>query len=208
FWKEQILFPGLVGLLLALATLAVFWPVARFDFVNYDDGDYVTANAHVQSGLKWENVVWAFTTGHASNWHPLTWLSHMLDCQLFGQRAGGHHLVSAGFHVVNVLLLFLVLRTLTGAVWRSALVSALFGLHPLHVESVAWISERKDVLSTFFLLLMVWAYAGYVERRGERGESRGSRVEGRGSGMEHGRRNTLQAPHYYVLALILFALGV
>src|SRR5436309_14127561 len=120
----------------------------------------------------------------------------MLDCQLFGHRAGGHHLVSAGFHVGNELLLFLVLRTLTGAVWRSALVSALFGLHPLHVESVAWISERKDVLSTFFLLLTVWAYAGSVERRGERGESRGSRVEGRGSGMEHGRRNTLQAPHY------------
>src|SRR2546425_6141470 len=162
FLKGKLRCPGFLSLLLALVTISVFLPVARHDFVNYDDPDYVTANPHVQSGLNWDNVAWAFTTGHASNWHPVTWVSHMLDCQLFGQRAGAHHLVSAGFHVANTLLLFLVLKRMTDALWRSALVAALFALHPLHVESVAWVSERKDVLSAFFFLLTVWAYAKYV----------------------------------------------
>src|SRR5947209_9869851 len=152
FVQAKLRSPGFISLLLALWTIAVFLPVSRHDFVNYDDPDYVTANAHVQAGLSWENVVWAFTTGHASNWHPLTWLSHMLDCQIFGPRAGAHHLMSVGFHVANTLLLFLLLRNLTCALWRSALVAALFALHPLHVESVAWISERKDVLSTLFFM--------------------------------------------------------
>ena len=134
------------------------------DFLNYDDPYYVTANAHVLDGLRWENVVWAFTTFHASNWHPLTWLSHLLDCQWFGQQAAAAHLVNAGFHLANSLLLFLVLKRLTGALWRSALVAALFALHPAHVESVAWIAERKDVLSAFFFLLTLGAYAGYVSR--------------------------------------------
>ena len=169
FWGRKSRCPGFLCLLLALATAAVFWPVGRFDFVNYDDSDYVTANAHVQSGLKWANVRWAFTTGHASNWHPLTWLSHSLDCQLFGQSARAHHLVSAGFHLANTLLLFLVLRQMTGALWRSALVAALFALHPLHVESVAWVSERKDVLSGFFFLFTLWAYSAYVSSVGGRG---------------------------------------
>jgi len=105
----------------------------------------------------------ALTTGHAGNWHPLTWLSHMLDCQLFGVNAGGHHLTSLLLHLANTLLLFGVLRRLTGALWRSALVAALFALHPLHVESVAWVAERKDVLSTLFWLLALWAYARYVQ---------------------------------------------
>ncbi len=162
---------------LALATLVVFLPVARQGFVNYDDSDYVTENAHVQSGLTWANVVWAFTTGHASNWHPLTWLSHMLDCQLFRTKAGPQHLVSAGFHIANALLLLLLLRRMTGALWRSALVAALFALHPLHVESVAWASERKDVLSAFFFLLTLGAYVRYVEMRRARGEETGQEME-------------------------------
>ena len=102
------------------------------------------------SGLKWDDIIWAFTTGHAGNWHPLTWLSHMLDCQLFGPGPGPQPLISAGVHVANTILLFLLLRAMTGALWRSALVAALFALHPLHVESAAWIAERKDVLGGFF----------------------------------------------------------
>src|SRR6266850_6413629 len=166
WWPEKIGSPVIISLLLALTTLAVLWPVTQNDFVNYDDLDYVTANAHVQSGLNWKGVVWAFTTGHASNWHPLTWLSHMVDCQLFGQRAGAHHLMSLLFHAANTVLLFLVLRGLTGALWRSVLVAGLFALHPLHVESVAWVAERKDVLSAFFFLLTIGAYRRYAEQSG------------------------------------------
>jgi len=139
--------------------------------VDYDDGDYVTGNVHVQSGLGWESSAWAFKTGHASNWHPLTWLSHELDCQLFGLRAGGHHLTSVFFHIANSVLLLLVLLRMTGALWRSAVVAGLFALHPLHVESVAWVSERKDVLSTFFCLLSVGAYVAYAERAGVKASS-------------------------------------
>ncbi len=159
---------GLMGLVLAMVTLAVYWIAGRNEFVNYDDPDYVTSNPHVLTGLTWENLRWAFTTGHASNWHPLTWLSHMLDCQVFGAHAAAHHLVNVAFHSANAVLLFLVLRRMTGAHWRSALVAALFALHPLHVESVAWISERKDVLSTFFLLLALAAYARSVARLADR----------------------------------------
>src|SRR5450759_1388608 len=164
-WKAKLCHPAFLCLLLAVVTLAVFLPVARQGFVNYDDSDYVTENAHVQSGLTWANVVWAFTTGHASNWHTLTWLSHMLDCQPFGTKARPQHLVSVGFHIANALLLLLLLRRMTGALWRSALVAALFALHPLHVESVAWASERKDVLSGFFFLLTLGAYVRYVQQR-------------------------------------------
>jgi protein O-mannosyl-transferase len=163
FWGAKFRSPLVVCLLLALTTLAAYCRVWQLDFVNYDDPDYVTSNSHVLDGLSWSNVQWAFNSGHASNWHPLTWLSHMLDCQLFGKNAGAHHAVSLAFHVANTLLLFLVLRRMTGAHWRSAMVAALFGLHPLHVESVAWASERKDVLSTFFLLLCLGAYNYYVE---------------------------------------------
>src|ERR1035438_4987482 len=144
--------PGwLMVLLLALVTMALYWPVTGHDFINFDDPGYVTANPHVQGGLSWENTWWALTTLHLGLWHPLTWISHMLDCQWFGLRSGWHHLTSLLLHAANTALLFVVLRGMTGALWRSALVAALFALHPLHVESVAWVAERKDVLSTFFV---------------------------------------------------------
>lgn len=148
--------------LLVLLILGTYWSVTTHDFVDYDDGDYVTANPHVQAGLSWEGVKWAFTTGHASNWHPLTWLSHQLDVSLFGLKAGGHHLMSLLIHCANAVLVFLVLRMLTGAYWPSLFVAALFALHPLRVESVAWVSERKDVLSAFFGLWVLICYARYV----------------------------------------------
>ncbi len=151
-----------ICVLLAVVTLALYWPVAGFEFNNYDDAQYITQNPRVQSGLTAQNIRWAFTTGHASNWHPLTWLSHMLDCQLFGLNSGGPHLVNALFHIANTLLLFGLLRRLTGAVWRSAFVAALFALHPMHVESVAWVAERKDVLSAFFGLLTLLVWCSYV----------------------------------------------
>ncbi len=216
FWRQKMQCPGFLCLLLTVATLWVFSSVAHYDFVNYDDPDYVTANVHVQRGLTWENVAWAFQTGYASNWHPLTWLSHMLDCQLFGQRAGTHHLVNAGFHLANALLLFMVLRRLTGALGRSAVVAALFALHPLHVESVAWISERKDVLSGLFFMLTLWAYARYAEESKALslmaktgGQEPGVRSQESKSGIQHrGPRNPNHARRYYAFTLILFALGL
>jgi protein O-mannosyl-transferase len=155
--------PRLIGLLLALITLLAYLPVARDGFVNYDDQDYVTDNTMVQKGLTPAAIRWAFTTSHASNWHPLTWLSHMADCELFGLNPGAHHVVNALFHAANAALLFALLLRLTGGLWPSAFVAALFAWHPLHVESVAWISERKDVLSTCFALLSLLAYARFVE---------------------------------------------
>jgi Flp pilus assembly protein TadD len=154
----------LLCLLLVAAVLAVYWQVWSYDFINLDDPLYVTNNRNVQAGLSRESVVWAFTTTHAANWHPLTWLSHMLDCQLYGLNPKGHHLANVFFHLLNTLLLFLVLQRMTGTLWRSGLVAALFALHPLHVESVAWVAERKDVLSTFFWMLTIWAYSRYVDR--------------------------------------------
>ena len=154
----------LINLLLVVLTLAVFWQVQNHDFLNYDDNEYVTENSQVQSGLNRDSIIWAFTTTHVANWHPLTWLSHMLDCQLFGLNSSGHHFTNVLLHICNTLLLFLLLKQMTGTLWRSAFVAALFALHPLHVESVAWVSERKDVLSTLFWLLTIWAYGRYVER--------------------------------------------
>src|ERR1039457_6351476 len=203
-WKEKLCRPVCICWLLALATLAVFLPVARQGFVNYDDSDYVTENAHVQSGLKWDNVGWAFKTGHASNWHPVTWLSHMLDAQVFGRKAGPQHLVSVGFHIANTLLLFLLLRRMTGALWRSALVAALFALHQLHVESVAWASERKDVISAFFILLTLWAYVLHVE-----GQSPTSKVQSQEPpSTHHVSRFTFHVSRFYLLSLSFFALGL
>ena len=149
---------------LAVSALLVFWQVRNFDFVSYDDDLYVYENQHVVSGLTFDNIVWAFTTGQAANWHPVTWLSLMLDCQLFGANAGRIHLVNILFHLANTLLLFTVLRKMTGSLWPGAFVAAAFALHPMHVESVAWIAERKDVLSVFFWLLAMWAYVRYVNR--------------------------------------------
>lgn len=153
-----------VALFLVAAILAPYGQTVRHEFVYYDDDRYVYENPHVQEGLSVENTAWAFTTMWAGNWHPLTWLSHMLDCELFDLRAGHHHLVNVFLHILNSLLLYLVFKGMTGAVWRSAMLAALFALHPLHVESVAWVSERKDVLSTLFFLLTLWAYGRYAKR--------------------------------------------
>jgi tetratricopeptide (TPR) repeat protein len=149
-------------LLLVIAVGTAFWPVLHNGFVSYDDEKYVTRNRHVQMGLGAESLRWALTTFEAANWHPLTWASHMLDWQLWGERPLGHHLSSLLLHLSNTLLLFLLLERMTRAVWRSALVAALFGVHPLHVESVAWVAERKDVLSTLFWLLTIGAYLRYA----------------------------------------------
>ncbi len=157
-----------IALALAALTLAVYAPVRHFDFVQVDDPLYVIENPNVRGGLTMDGIVWAFTTGRAANWHPVTWLSHMLDVQAFGVDPGWHHLTSLLLHVANALLLFGLLVSLTGATWRSALVAALFAVHPLHVESVAWVAERKDVLSTFFWLLTTWAYVGFVRAGGRR----------------------------------------
>ena len=162
-WPRPILTVFIILFLIG-ATLAVFWQVQNHQFVNYDDHVYVTDNSYVQAGLTLKGLSWAFTTTQASNWHPLTWLSHMLDCQLYGLKPAGHHLTSLLFHIANTLLLFLVLKRMTGAIWGSSFVAALFALHPLHVESVAWVAERKDVLSTFFWMLTMWTYVRYVER--------------------------------------------
>jgi len=147
----------------------VYGQVGGFGFVNFDDGRYVYQNPHVRAGLTWDGVRWAFTAFDASNWHPLTWLSHMLDVQLFGVEPGWHHLVNVLLHAVDTVLLFLLLETATGKAWRSAAVAALFAVHPLHVESVAWIAERKDVLSTAFGLLAMLAYVRWTRRRGAGG---------------------------------------
>ena len=198
--KNQL--AALICLALAVITTALYLPMTHYGFTNFDDDDYITNNSHVQAGLTWAGMIWAFQTGAAANWHPLTWLSHMLDCQLYGLYPGGHHSTNLIFHVVNTLLLFLWLRQLTGALWRSALVAALFAWHPLHVESVAWAAERKDVLSTFFWMLTLMAYTRYAQKR--------SRVEGRGSRADiavqalDSRLSTLD----YFLALLFFACGL
>jgi tetratricopeptide (TPR) repeat protein len=153
-----------VFLLLAVAVCAAFAPALRHDFVGYDDPDYVTQNPHVSTGLTAANLRWALTAAHASNWHPLTWVSHMLDVTLFGLDPAGHHLTSLLLHVANTLLLFALLRRDTTGAGPSAFVATVFGLHPLHVESVAWVAERKDVLSTFFWLLALLAYGAYTRR--------------------------------------------
>lgn len=152
-----------IYLTLALATFALYLPVREYDFVNYDDPEYVTANPAVRAGLTYKGLLWASATGHAGNWHPVTWLSHMLDCEIFGLDPACHHLTNLLLHTANTLLLFFVLFQLTAALWPSAFVAAAFALHPLHVESVAWIAERKDVLSTLFWLLTVTAYVRYVK---------------------------------------------
>ncbi len=150
--------------MLAAFTLGLYLQVAAHDFVSYDDDVYVTSNAQIQTGLNGENVVWAFTSTSAANWHPITWLSHMLDCQLYGLKPSGHHFTNLLIHLSNVLLLFWLLQVMTGAIWRSALVAALFALHPLNVESVAWIAERKNLLSTLFWILTLWAYVWYARK--------------------------------------------
>ena len=170
-----------ISVFLFLATFAVYAQVRHFDFVNFDDPEYVTANPHVRSGFTPANVAWAFTSGEAANWFPLTRLSHMLDYQMFGLRSGWHHLTNVLLHALAVLLLFAFLNRSTGSRWRSAWVALVFALHPLHVESVAWVAERKDSLSAFFGLLALWSYVRYVER---------------------------PAPRRYLLVVLAFGLGL
>jgi protein O-mannosyl-transferase len=186
--------PALIACVLALATLAVYFQVGGLDFTDFDDPSYVFANPRIVAGLTWTGVTWAFTHAHAANWHPLTSISHMLDCQLFGPNPGGPHVINLLLHMLNGVVLFGLLRRLTGSVWRSAAVAALFALHPLHVESVAWVSERKDVLSTLFGLLCLHAYAKYAEIKSGAEDSPGS--------------SSTSAGPYYRLALLLFALGL
>src|SRR5271157_5397458 len=154
----------LVGLLLLLSTLALYYPALENGFVNYDDPAYVTSNLHVQQGLTLQNLAWAFTSTAEANWHPLTWISHMLDVRLFGLGPAGHHAQSVFWHAVNVVLLFLLLARATRFVGRSAIVAGIFAVHPLNVESVAWVAERKTVLSTFFFLLALAAYGWYAKK--------------------------------------------
>lgn len=172
---------------LAAGTIVVYFPILWHGFLNYDDPDYILDNPHVKGGLTWSDIVWAFEpTGYAANWHPLTWISHMADCQLFGLDPAGHHFVNVLFHTANALLLFILLNNLTGAIWRSAFVAALFAWHPLHVESVAWASERKDVLSAFSWMLALLSYAKYASS---------------------GKRMFL-ASGFYWLTLLFFACGL
>ena len=160
--------PGRRTLVLSLAavllTVLVYWPVGKNAFINFDDNQYITENAHVKAGLSWNTVKWAFVTYDAANWHPLTWLSHALDCQMFGLNPAGHHFIGVLLHALNVVLLFLVLKSLTGFTWRSLIVATIFAVHPLNVESVAWAAERKTLLSMMFFLLAVWAYCSYVRK--------------------------------------------
>jgi len=156
--------PILLGALLVLATLLLYGPVTHHEFLTLDDRPYVTKNIHVSTGLNLGNLVWAFASFHASNWHPLTWISHMADCQLFGLNSGAHHLVNVALHAANVLLLFWLLQRATGAVWRSFFVAALFAVHPLNVETVAWVAQRKSLLCTLFSLLTIAAYGWYARR--------------------------------------------
>jgi Tfp pilus assembly protein PilF len=158
---------GIVIALIAL-NLFVYSDVGHFDFVNWDDQSYLTENTNVQAGLSWSNVRWALTTSHSPYWHPLTWMSHMLDVTLYGMDPGPHHVTSLIIHVASTLLLFFIFQRMTRATGASAFVAAIFAVHPLHVESVAWLAERKDVLSTFFLFVTMWAYVRYVERPGWR----------------------------------------
>ena len=155
--------PIVISALLVLAVIAIYAQCIHHPFLRLDDPDYVLENDHVNSGLSLSNIAWAFTALYASNWHPLTWISHMIDVQLFGFDAGKHILVNIVFHAVNSVLLFFLLRRATSRLWPSAAVAAFFAIHPLHVESVAWVSERKDVLSTLFFLITLFLWTAWVQ---------------------------------------------
>ena len=155
-----------ICLFLVVATFAAYWQINTHDFIGYDDDKYLTQNRYVNQGMSKESIVWAFKSTHASNWHPLTWLSHMLDVELFGMNPGAHHLTNLLFHILNTLLLFILFRRMSAHVWQSGMVALLFALHPLHVESVAWLAERKDVVSAFFWMLTMWSYVRFTQRPG------------------------------------------
>ena len=196
-WNAQAKRRLLACVLLGALTLAVYSPSLRNGFVSYDDPDYVTENPRVLQGLSRDNVAWAFEGGHAGNWHPVTWLSHMLDVEWFGRNPAGHHATSLVIHAATAMLLLLVLARLTGAFWPAAFVAALFALHPLHVESVAWVAERKDVLSGLFFVLTLWAYGEYARHR--------QAADGTAPARSGGARRTWG---WYTLALAFFALGL
>ncbi len=198
-----------LGSLIGAATLACYWPVLHSQFVNFDDNVYILQNLHVRSGLNWANVAWSLGSGYAGNWHPLTWVSHMLDYQLYGLNAGGHHLTNLLFHIVNSLLLLLALSRMTGSIWRSAFIAGLFALHPIHVESVAWIAERKDVLSTFFFLLTLLAYNAYVTAaQVQRASGKGQRAKSEVKTPGHELPSNSQVWLWFSLALVFFAFGL
>ncbi|MGA2026242.1 MAG: hypothetical protein ABSH17_04120, partial [Syntrophobacteraceae bacterium] len=211
--KKQI---PLIYILLTAFALLAYQQLSQCDFINYDDPMYVTKNIHIRDGITTQAIRWAFTAGLAANWHPLTWISHMLDVQLFGLKPRWHHLTNLLFHIANTLLLFFIFHRMTKAPWKSAFVAALFALHPLHVESVAWVAERKDVLSTFFWMLTMAAYIHYVEHRTEDGRQR---TEDRGRRSEDGKRRTEDRSPFsgirfptsvlrYLAVVIFFALGL
>jgi hypothetical protein len=237
---------AIIAIALATATVLVFRGVAREDFTDLDDQDYVRENIHVNHGLNWPDTVWAFTRSHSCNWHPLTWLSHALDCQLYGLHPAGHHVTNLIFHTANVILLFLLLSRITAtpgsgqstlnyhpsALWRSAFIAGVFALHPLHVESVAWISERKDVLCGFFFLLTLLAYERYVQSpkskvqspagkvpsskfqvsSSEAGEVQSPPLTDHASRITHHAASLANPPthsaFWYVCALLFFAFGL
>lgn len=187
--------PVVIAGFLAVAVIAVYSSIVGLGFIFFDDPAYVFDNPRIFCGVNWDSILWAFTHSHASNWHPLTSISHMLDCDVFGLNPGGHHLGNMALHAANTVLLWLLLRRITGSTWRSAFVAAAFALHPLRVESVAWVSERKDVLSLFFGLAALYAYTSYVESSG-------------GTGVQN--RFVFGPPSLrsYALALLLFACGL
>jgi len=185
--------------LLVLGTFSLYWPATGYDFVSYDDDVYVTSNAHVQSGLTLKSIKWACSNPVCCNWHPITVWSHMLVCQLSGLNPWGHHLTNVVLHALNAGLVFALLQLMTGATWRSLLVAALFAVHPLRVESVAWVSERKDVLSGFFGLLALIAYARYAQVQSQQPNPKTA---------PHSSRFTPHAAPFYLLSLFLFALGL
>ncbi|HVE56103.1 MAG TPA: tetratricopeptide repeat protein [Pyrinomonadaceae bacterium] len=218
----------IVFTVLSVLVLLIYWQTTRFGFINLDDNQYVYENPAVRSGLSWESLRWALTAFHSANWHPLTWISHILDTRFFGLNAGGHHATNIIFHLINSSLAFAVFRKMTGCFWKSAIVAALFAVHPAHVESVAWISERKDVLSTMFWLLTMFAYVRYAfgakekGRKGERETNFEPDTEIDKEGVEKINETTEKAEEgepispspflpfspSYLLVLVLFALGL
>ena len=213
--QSQILW-WLLPVSLVLVTLALYWPASGFGFINYDDDFYVTSNVHVQNGLTWAGIKWAWANPVAGNWHPVTVLSHMLDCQLFGLNPGAHHLTNVLLHALNAGFVFWLLQRMTGAVWRSLLVAALFAVHPLRVESVAWVSERKDVLSGCFGLLALLTYACYAQKSVVSNQwsvisNQSSRVRAANNGPQTREHRLLITDHrllFYLLSLCFFALGL
>ncbi len=203
--KPQVSRNGVITIcfLLLAGTLALFWPVQHFPFIGYDDPDYVANNPHVLAGLKWNSIVWAFgnLTSGFTYWHPISWLSHMTDAQLFGGDAGKHHLMNVLYHSADVILVFLLLRKMTGSTWRSAAIAAIFAWHPLQVESVAWVTERKNLLSTLFLLLTIWTYARYIEK------TKGSELPGALGGASKHLRAQMGNRHYWI-PIVLFGVGL